>query len=59
MNWLIIIYIFKKERTTILFLLKIDCLYIGFCFAILEIYNVLIGNGFRPKKGKDKEIYKF
>jgi hypothetical protein len=30
---------------------RIDCLHIGFCFAIPEVYKVLIENGFKqPKK---------
>ncbi|MGD1834216.1 MAG: hypothetical protein ACPKPY_05010 [Nitrososphaeraceae archaeon] len=51
MNRLVTIYInAKKKELQCDFCEKTDCLHIGFCFAVPQIYNVLIENGFRPRK---------
>ena len=61
MNRLVTIYInSKKKELQCDFCEKIDCLHIGFCFAVPEIYKVLIENGFRPKKKtEDKKFINF
>jgi hypothetical protein len=52
-NRLITIYInSKRKELQCDFCEKNDCLHIGFCFAVPEIYKVLIENGFRPKRKK-------
>lgn len=57
MNRLVTIYInSKKKELQCDFCEKTDCLHIGFCFAVPEIYKVLIENGFRPTKRKKIKI---
>ena len=53
MNKLVTIYInSKKKELQCDFCEKTDCLHIGFCFSVPEIYKILIDNGFRPKRRK-------
>ena len=53
MNRLVTIFINSKNKELQCdFCEKTDCLHIGYCYAVPEIYKVLIENGFRPNKGR-------
>lgn len=53
MNRLVTIFINSKNKELQCdFCQKTDCLHIGFCYAVPEIYKVLIENGFRPNKDR-------
>lgn len=53
---LVTVYInVDKKELQCDFCQKTDCLHVGFCFVIPEIYRVLIELGFRPRKSKRKK----
>ena len=56
MDRLVTVYInTDKKELQCDFCNKTNCLHIGFCFFIQEVYKVLIELGFRPRKPKRKK----
>jgi len=57
MDRLVTVYInADKKELQCDFCNKTNCLHVGFCFVIPEVYSVLIELGFRPRKPKRKKI---
>jgi len=57
MDRLVTVYInADKKELQCDFCNKTNCLHVGFCFVIPEVYSVLIDLGFRPRKPKRKKI---
>ncbi|NOJ28823.1 MAG: hypothetical protein DA328_01490 [Nitrososphaeraceae archaeon] len=57
MDRLVTVYInADKKELQCDFCHKTNCLHVGFCFVIPEVYSVLIDLGFRPRKPKRKKI---